>query len=78
MKRFVLTGIIGLGCLLPLVGCVVAPPPPGPPGAYAPGPVLAPALVVAPPVVAVGPGYWRWHHGRRFWVRRRGWHRRWR
>jgi hypothetical protein len=74
MKRFVLTGLIGL---VPLMGCVVAPPP-GPPGPPPFAVVAPPALVVAPPVIAVGPGYWRWRHGRRVWMRRRFRHGRWR
>jgi hypothetical protein len=78
MKRFFLTGLVGAGCLLPLMGCVVAPAP-GPPVAVAPAPVFAPVVVAPAPVVVARPGYWRWYHGRRVWWRRgpdwRRWHR---
>ena len=60
MKRFILTGLVGFGCLVPLMGCVVEPVRPvvvGPP-------VVAP-VVVGPPVVA-RPRYYgrRWYRGR--------------
>jgi hypothetical protein len=77
MKRFILTGIAGFGCVLPLMGCVV-PAQPGPPVVVAPPPVVAP-VVVGPPPVVVAPGYWRWYHGHRVWMRRGGhWRRRYR
>jgi len=68
MKRIVLTGVVAVGALLPLMGCVVAPAPgqPGPPVVA----IAPPAVVVGPPVVAIGPGYWRWRHGRRWWYSR--------
>jgi hypothetical protein len=81
MKRSILTGVILLGGLLPLMGCVV---PAAEPVAVAPVPVIAPAVVVGPPAVVIGGGgYWRVVHGRRVWVRRgpargvarRRWHR---
>ena len=76
MKRSTLTKAVGFGCLVSLMGCVVAPPPPPRPVAVIPAPVLPP-VVVAPAPVVVGPGYWHWYHGRRVWVRRgRYWHHR--
>jgi hypothetical protein len=70
MKRFVLTGVAGFVCLLPLVGCVVAP---ARPVAVVPEPVVVgpPPLVVGPPVI-VGrrPYYHRWYRGRPVYVRR--------
>jgi len=78
MKHRTIITIAGIGCLLPLMGCVVAPPPPGPPVAVvAPAPMVVPPVAVGP-VVAVGPGYWRWYHGHRVWMRRRWHHGRWR
>jgi hypothetical protein len=71
MKRFILTGLVGMGCLLPLMGCVV-PADPGPPVAYIPPPVVAP--VVVGPGVYVGPRYHR-RWGRPYY--RRGPYRRW-
>ena len=77
MKRSILTAVVGFGCLLSLVGCVIAPPPPRP-VAVIPARVIAPPpVVVVPRPVVVAPGYWRWYHGRRVWVRRGPyWHRR--
>jgi hypothetical protein len=56
MKRFILKGLVGIGCVLPLMGCVVTPEPVAP-VAYVPPPVVAP-LVVGPPVI-VGPRFHR-------------------
>ncbi len=67
MKRLILKGIVGLGCLLPLMGCVV-PVEPARPVAFAP-PFVAPE-----PLVVVGrPGYYRRGYYRRpVYVGRRG------
>jgi hypothetical protein len=61
MKRAILAGVFGSGCLLGLSACVVAPPPPPPPP-----PVVYPAP--APVVVAPRPVWHRrcpvgWHLG---------------
>jgi hypothetical protein len=77
MQRSIMTKAVGFCCLVSLMGCVVAPPPPPRPVAVIPAPVLPPPVVVAPAPVVVGPGYWHWYHGRRVWVRRgRYWHHR--
>jgi len=69
MKHPIPAGVVGFGCLVSLMGCVVAPPPQPRPVAVIPAPVLPP-LMGAPAPVVVGPGYWHWYHGRRVWVRR--------
>ena len=70
MKRVILTGMFGLGCLLSLSACVV-PVQPGRPVAvapvYAPGPVI-----VDRPVVVGRRGYYRRGYYRRgFHAKRR-------
>ena len=78
MKHTALSAVAGFGCLLSLVGCVVAPPPPPRPVAVVPAPAFVPPpVVVGPRPAVVAPGYWRWRHGRRVWLRRgRYWHHR--
>jgi hypothetical protein len=71
MKRGSLTGLVGLACLVPLMGCVVAPAGPPPPAYVAPAPVV----VAPPPLVVVGPRHGRWYHGRRAYWRRHYRHR---
>jgi hypothetical protein len=68
MTRFTFAGFIGFACLMPLMGCVVAPQPGPPPPAY-----IAPApVIVAPPLVVGRPHYYRrWYHGRRPYWRHR-------
>jgi hypothetical protein len=74
MRRRILPGLVGFGCLLPLMGCVVEP---ARPVAVIPAPMVAPVVVAPAPVIVVRPGYWRRYHGRRVWVRRgRYWHHR--
>ena len=66
MKRFTLTGLVGFGCLLPLMGCVVPAQP-----VYAPPPMVSPVVVGPPPVVVGRPRYYRrWYRGRPAVVRR--------
>ena len=76
MKRLILRSVIGLGCLLPLMGCVV-PVEPARPVSFVPSPVVVePALVVAPPVVVGRRFYRRGYYGRPVYVGRRGYVRR--
>ena len=64
MKRLILRSVIGLGCLLPLMGCVV------------PVESARPVAYLPPPVVVGRRFYRRGYYGRPVYVARRGYVRR--